>query len=207
MNAPRSRRAPGRPKGGADHPSMRDKVLSTASVLFMELGFEPVSINMIAVRAGVTKASVYYYFENKAALFTASVTEMMARIRAITQRIIEGHDDLRTRLEQVALSKMNKSQSHLEFESLMREAMPSLTEEQHDEIRKAEHRIHEALAAEFGRAMARGDIVEGNPMLLSHAFSAMLMVGNRERIGEETYSPEKLSLDIVELFLSGVLPR
>jgi len=207
MNVPRSKRAPGRPKQGADHPSMRDKVLLTASILFMELGYEPVSINMIAERAGVTKASVYYYFANKAILFTASVTEMMLRIRSITERIIQAHGSLHERLLQVALSKMTKSQSHVEFESLMREAFPSLSDEQRADIRRAEHGIHEVLAAEFQRAMEGGEIPEGNPMLLSHAFSSMLMIGSRERIGEETFTPEELAAAIVDLFWRGIASK
>ncbi|BBI34776.1 TetR/AcrR family transcriptional regulator [Cohnella abietis] len=205
MTTPHSKRSPGRPKNGADQPSMRDKVLNTASSLFMELGYEPVSINMIAERAGVTKASVYYYFTNKAVLFTASVTEMMKRISLVTLRIINSHDDIRTRLEHIAIAKMSKT--HVEFESLMREAMPSLTEEQRDDIRKAEHSIHEVLAASFRQGMDEGLIVEGNPMLLSHAFSALMMIGNREHIGETAYSGHELSIAIVDLFWKGISTR
>ncbi len=203
MSAARSKRAPGRPKSGPGSPSIRDKVLLTASVLFMELGYEPVSVNMIAERAGVTKASVYYYYANKAALFTASVTAMMLRIRSITERIVEENENLRERLVQIALSKMTKSQAHVEFESLMREALPSLSEEQRSEIRRAERGIHEALASEFARAMENGEISRGDPMLLSHAFSSLLMIGSRERIGEEEFAPERLATTVADLFLKG----
>lgn len=205
MTTPRSKRSPGRPKGNVDQPSMRDKVLNTASVLFMELGYEPVSINMIAERAGVTKASVYYYFTNKAVLFTTSVTEMMARICFYTQRIIDAHPDIRTRLEQIALTKM--SRSHVEFESLMREAIPFLTEEQRDDIRKAEHKIHELMADTFRQAMEAGEIAEGEPMLLAHAFAALLMIGNRELVGDAEYSPQELSSAIVGVFWNGISNR
>ncbi|MFB9280107.1 TetR/AcrR family transcriptional regulator [Cohnella cellulosilytica] len=207
MSGSRSGRAPGRPKSGADQPSMRDKVLQTASVLFMELGYEPVSVNMIAARAGVTKASVYYYFDNKAVLFTAAVTQMMRRIRSVTERIIEANGTLRERLVQIALAKMTKLQAHIEFESLMREALASLSEEQKAEIREAEHGIHEALAAEFARAMADGELAKGHPMLLSHAFSALLMVGSRERIGDEAFAPERLATAVADLFLHGAADR
>lgn len=203
MTNSRTKRSPGRPKTEADQPAMRDKVLLTASVLFMELGYEPVSINMIASKAGVTKASVYYYFSNKAVLFTAAVTAMMTRICAVTEGIVEAHSDLRARLRHIALSKMTKSEAHVEFESLMREAMPFLTEEQRDEIRDSERRIHEALAVSFEKEMAAGRIARGNPMLLSHAFSSLLMIGNRSDIGGSEISPEELSSSIVDLFLLG----
>lgn len=98
---------------------------------------------------------------------------------------------------------MTKSQAHVEFESLMREAFPSLGEEQRAEIRRAEYRIHEVLASEFARAMESGEIPQGHPMLLSHAFSSLLMIGSRERIGEEVFTPEQLAASIVDLFLNG----
>lgn len=205
MTTPRSKRSPGRPKNVVDQPSMRDEVLSIASRLFMELGYEPVSLNMIAQRAGVTKASVYYYFTNKADLFTTSVTEMMKRICTYTLRIIQAHSDIRMRLQQIALTKM--SGTHLEFESLMREAIPFLSQEQREDIRKAEHHIHEVLADTFREAMEAGQITQGNPMLLSHAFTALLMIGNRESIGDKAYSVAELSDSIVELFWKGISPR
>ncbi|RKP55174.1 TetR/AcrR family transcriptional regulator [Cohnella endophytica] len=205
MTTSQDKRSPGRPKTRSDQPSMRDKVLNTASLLFMELGYEPVSINMIAERAGVTKASVYYYFENKAVLFTTSVTEMMSRICSYTLKHIQAHSDMKTRLEQIALSKM--SRSHVEFESLMREAMPFLTEEQRQAIRTAENSIHMVLAESFREAMEQGQIAQGNPMILSHAFSALLMIGNREFIGDRPVSGAEMAKEIIGLFWNGISQR
>jgi TetR/AcrR family transcriptional repressor of mexJK operon len=201
----KTKRAPGRPKSNTSDTSMRDIVLNAASKLFMELGYEPVTINMIAKHAGVTKASVYYYFTNKAVLFTTSVTEMMTRICFFTRRILDTHLDIRAKLEQIALTKI--SRSHVEFESLMREAIPFLTDDQRDDIRKSEHAIHELMAETFEEAMEKEQIASGNPMLLSHAFAALLMIGNREQLGGIQYSAEELSKSIVDLFWTGIAPR
>ncbi|MDG0812072.1 TetR/AcrR family transcriptional regulator [Cohnella rhizosphaerae] len=142
----------------------------------MEFGYEPVSLNQIAERAGVTKASIYYYFSGKSELFAASVTEMMGRIRGFTRQILEQEGTLRERLIRVATVKM--ASTHVEFESMMREAIASLNEEQRRDIREAEHRIHEVLAECFADAAARGEMRGGEePLLLAHAFSSLLMVG------------------------------
>ena len=47
-------------------------------------------------------------------------------------------------------------------------------------IREAEQRIHEVIANRFDQAMRSGELREGNPLLMAQAFSAMLMLGNRE---------------------------
>jgi len=205
MNSTMPKRTPGRPKSSEQGSSMRETILNAASLLFMEYGYEPVSINQIADRAGATKASVYYYFSNKAQLFTVSVTEMMERIGSHTGRILRQEGDLRSRLEEVARAKM--AASHVEFESLMREALPSLAKEQQEEIRRAEHGIHEVLAAFFEEAIRRGEIKSSfSPMLLAHAFSSLLMMGNRESDLAEETEGEPLSRRLVDLFWQGVGP-
>lgn len=196
-----TRRSPGRPRQSSGSVPMREMVLDAASQLFMELGYEPVSINMIAERAGVTKASVYYYFANKAELFTTAVIEMFARIRMRTQAFLVQEGDLRTRLTRLARVKL--SRTHTDFESMMKEAIPFLSEEQLRSIREAEHGIHEELAGTFRVEMERGDLRPGDPMLLSHAFSALLMLGNREWFGERQPTVEELAEEIVELFWNG----
>ena len=59
-------RTPGRPRANTQDLPLEQTILYTASRLFMEQGYEPVSLMQIAKACGVTKASVYYYFSNKA---------------------------------------------------------------------------------------------------------------------------------------------
>lgn len=199
------KRSPGRPKiADQGTLSLRDAILRIASRLFMEMGFEPVSVNQVADKAGVTKASVYYYFTSKAELFTASVSEMMARIRESTLYHLKQPGDLRTCLSQLAAAKLRHP--HIEFESMMREAMPSLSEEQLDRIRSAEQRIHEAVTDRLTEAMEKGEIAKANPLLLSHAFAALLMMGNRASELAAGSSGKPLAEQIVDLFWSGISP-
>ncbi|MFC5703708.1 TetR/AcrR family transcriptional regulator [Cohnella faecalis] len=198
-----AKRSPGRPKV-VDQGTlpMRDAILRMASALFMEMGFEPVSVNQVAEKTGVTKASVYYYFTSKAELFTASVSEMMGRIRESTLYHLRQTGDLRTRLNQLAAAKLRHP--HIEFESMMREAMPSLSEEQRERIRSAEQRIHDAVTDGFIEAMEKGEIAKANPLLLSHAFGSLLMMGNRASELAGGSSGKPLAEQIVDLFWCGI---
>jgi AcrR family transcriptional regulator len=63
----------------ASHPdapalSKRDAIVQAAAEIFMEQGFEPVSMDEVARLAGVSKATIYSHFENKQALFGGIVT-------------------------------------------------------------------------------------------------------------------------------------
>ena len=43
----------------------RERILKAAEELFIERGFDGVSVNDVAVRAGFAKGLVFYYFNNK----------------------------------------------------------------------------------------------------------------------------------------------
>jgi AcrR family transcriptional regulator len=62
----------GRPKG-----STRERVLQAADRLWGERGVRGASLDDIAREAAVTKPTVYYYFTDKSALFTAVVCSVL----------------------------------------------------------------------------------------------------------------------------------
>ncbi len=51
----------------------REQVLAGARQVFGELGFERASVDLIAARAGVSKATIYSHFGDKKSLFVAAV--------------------------------------------------------------------------------------------------------------------------------------
>jgi AcrR family transcriptional regulator len=63
-------------------PEKRRKILGAAREVFAELGFERASVDQIASRAGVSKATVYNHFTDKKALFVAAVVEETDAMRA-----------------------------------------------------------------------------------------------------------------------------
>ena len=62
-------RAPGRP-ASADK---RRRILKVATAAFLERGFAPTSMDLIARRANVSKVTVYAHFKSKEALFGAII--------------------------------------------------------------------------------------------------------------------------------------
>jgi AcrR family transcriptional regulator len=56
-------------------PERRDALLSAAADEFAQHGYAAASVNRIIERAGSSKGSVYYYFENKADLLATVVEE------------------------------------------------------------------------------------------------------------------------------------
>lgn len=203
MTKIRNPRNPGRPKAAGDQAPIQETILWTASKLFMENGYESVSLQQIAKACQVTKASIYYHFTNKPELFKIAVTTILDKAYASTLHFLQEADTLESGLIRVAEAKI--ARPHAEMETMMREAEPFLSQEQVSAIREAEQRIHEAIADRFDQAMRSGELREGNPLLMAQAFSAMLMLGNREDTRSGYASARDLAVEIVDLFLHGAV--
>ena len=62
-------------------PGKRQQILAGARQVFGELGYERASVDLIAARAGVSKATVYSHFGDKKTLFVAAVVAECEELR------------------------------------------------------------------------------------------------------------------------------
>ena len=64
-------RRPGRPRGPSQANHLRQRLIAEASALYAEGGYAGVNLSTVAEKAGLTKATVFHYFDNKEALVYA----------------------------------------------------------------------------------------------------------------------------------------
>ncbi|MFZ1246983.1 MAG: helix-turn-helix domain-containing protein, partial [Azonexus sp.] len=81
MLAPRKRRKEARPA----------ELLEAALGLFVEKGFAATRLEDVAARAGVSKGTLYLYFENKDALFKTVIQEGIIPVIAENEAIAARH--------------------------------------------------------------------------------------------------------------------
>jgi AcrR family transcriptional regulator len=167
--------------------------------------YEKVSMEQVAGASDVTKASVYYYFKNKATLFTVSVSSMFQRITKQTEKLLQNSKGLKHRLYEVTLDHLKRP--HIDFETLLQEATSSLTEDHIHKIREAEKAIHQALENVFKQAANNGEIVVASPRLLAYTFSTVTMIRNKKELINELGGPEKTAQALVDLFWVGISPN
>jgi TetR/AcrR family transcriptional regulator, mexJK operon transcriptional repressor len=83
----------------ADALHLRRRILEVATQLFLAQGYESTTIEAVAASAGISKRTLYHRFEDKSALFTAVVHDIIEQIRPPAGvPLIEGatlHDVLR----------------------------------------------------------------------------------------------------------------
>lgn len=164
-------------------------IVAAALIVFGEKGFAGARIEEIARRAGVSKGTVYLYFETKSDLFRAvvhdalmpDIEEVKRTILALELPVAQVLTMLLPRFAQLvtdvpvgAVVKMVVGESR---------NFPELAKVWHDEV------VQEAiglLSALIERGQARGEIRPGDPR--THAFSIMgpMLMGVLWR---ETFTP------------------
>lgn len=93
----------GRFAAGAD-PAKREQIIDGAKAVFMKLGFDAASMNDITREAGVSKGTIYVYFQNKEHLFTAMVARERERITTRMRDILEGSEEVEDGLYHFGMS-------------------------------------------------------------------------------------------------------
>ena len=80
--------SPGRP-GAGENPAKRDQILDGAGRVFITQGYDGASMNDITKAAGVSKGTIYVYFNNKEELFAALVTRQRERMFNAVSSLLE----------------------------------------------------------------------------------------------------------------------
>jgi AcrR family transcriptional regulator len=83
----------GRFAAGED-PAKREQIIDGAKSVFMKLGFDAASMNDITREAGVSKGTIYVYFQNKEDLFGAIIARERERITLRMRDILAGSEEV-----------------------------------------------------------------------------------------------------------------
>lgn len=80
----------------------RTKILEVAEADFAKEGYAGAHLQKIAEQVGVRKTALYYYYESKAALYTAVLEIILEAFEAAVVPVLDAHDDPEVQLEQLS---------------------------------------------------------------------------------------------------------
>lgn len=166
----------GRPKKGLNELSTKDTILQIATILFLEKGYPLISMDDVAQRADVTKATVYYHYKTKDDLFTDAVVKLMERITGGIQKVFATDVPLKEQLFTLAKAHLLATEG-MDVNLFMKEARHSLSEEHEKLLKNAEDQMYRELEKGIQKAMDEGHIPHSNAYLSSLMFMSMLLIG------------------------------
>lgn len=197
-------------------PTKRDAIVGAGASVFLEEGFGSASMDEIARRAAVSKATIYSHFESKHELFGAIVTgRCQAMIPEITDPMLDERapaDALRMigrRFLDLLLSPNPLSLYRVVLSEAPR--FPELGRSFYD---AGPNRVAAALAEYLARQSAQGVLAIADPRLAAEQFFGMVLGQNHIRmllaITDAPPGPEERDRIVetaVQTFLNGVAVR
>lgn len=197
-------------------PGKREQILAGARTLFREQGFERTSVDAIAARAQVSKATIYNHFRSKEALFLATFGTETAQVREKFLSLLETPSgDIRADLHRIGeqLLRLVTSSSNV-----CRYRVVTAESARFPELGRAlfacSVQVGQAqMARFFAQAGELGFLEVGDPAeaavdfgsLCTHELSRMLHLGVVDEVSEEMIAGHVQRG--VRTFLRAYLPR
>lgn len=190
------------------------EILEAAFEEFVQKGYAATRLEDVAARAGVTKGTIYFYFENKEQVFIAMVREFSRPLHGQADEFAASSSStapefLRAYLCYLYHILATDPRSREIFRLLIAEAsrFPELIDEHHQNfIGPVVRRLRQSLEEGTAKGEIRSSsILEFPELLLAPALSlniSMLLFSDRRPVNMERHFEIA-----VDLLLNGLLPR
>lgn len=184
----------------------RDRVLRHARDLFVERGYDGVSMQQIAVATGMTKAALYYHFRDKEELFGQVVRRELDRAKLVLGGVLEQEGSLRDHLEGVAVASFGWFRS--DFGRLMGDLKHHVSEARRQAIGCDSRVPFDTVRPRFARAVAEGELrADLDVDLVVSLFFGLLWSQMQQARLDEAAPGEELASAVVEVLLCGIAAR
>ena len=149
----------------------KDVLIGAALEVLAEHGYESTSLEAIALRAGLTKATLYYHFDSKEAIYGAVLVkylgEALARLESDVEQAISPSDAILRVIDGQFDDTLSPSKRYVHYQEIVRTSPEVRTL-----VREAQRRYETALAEVIRRGQESGDFMPGDPQIL-----AMIIIG------------------------------
>ncbi|MFC7326362.1 TetR/AcrR family transcriptional regulator [Marinactinospora rubrisoli] len=191
-----------------DSLSVPDRLLTVATRLFAERGFERTSVQELVDAAGVTKGAMYHYFSSKEDLLFA----VYQRVLAMQTRRLEGfataEGPLPERLHAAAADVVHTTVDNLDDTVIFFRSLHMLSEERSGAVRRQRREYHERFRDMIRTGQRQGDFRTDIPadLVVNHFFGAVHHLGMWYRPDGEL-SGAAIGGYYADLLLAGLRPE
>jgi len=175
-----------------------ERILEEGWKLFQQKGYRGVTVDELCQRCGLTKPTLYYYFQDKENLF---VQVLQYRLEGF-HKVVEQTGTLAERLQWVATNILDNFQT--EYSTILRDREHIKRPENLECIREAFHReLFGPLIALMQFGIDRGELAGDNPEMLTLIFLGAVnnLIGKAAEMGVEN---AVLAQQLTGYFLNGV---
>ncbi len=186
----------------------RDRLLDAAQALFAENGFSDVSINEIAIAAGMTRSAPYYHFKNKEELYVAVLVRQISGFFKLIEEKTEAAPSFRGQLH--AIIEVSTMVHGSSFGRSKEDFRAHVSPEVRRSIAAQLKDPKEIFIPIFKRAFDSGEFSRTDPTTAFQTFF-MMLIGYMETLtkrGECAPGPFRMAApaaeSFVDIFLHGI---
>jgi AcrR family transcriptional regulator len=196
----------GRPPQDSKKKPTKIAIVENAIQLFLQNGYQLVSMDDVAKKCGVTKATVYYYYPTKADLFTDAMVQMMLRISDRIAEILSTDKSLKENLNEMVKVHL-RATFEIDLKAFTKEAKVSLSDEQLQQMNNAEEMMYNVIEKAMTAAIENGEIPKGNSKFYTQLFFAILSIGNYKDTDQKSIfsTIDEMAEQIIDFFWNGIM--
>ncbi|WP_158893642.1 TetR/AcrR family transcriptional regulator [Amycolatopsis anabasis] len=172
----------GRPEPDQDGPaeeSVPRRLLSVATKLFADKGFDRTSVQEVVEAAGVTKGAMYHYFDSKDDLLYEIYARVLREQTDQLERVAGSDAPLRERLSTAASDVVVSSIANLDDTKIFMQSMHQLSPEKQKGVRAERRKYHERFRALVEDGQRSGEFRTDKPaeVIVDFFFGAVHHLG------------------------------
>ncbi len=183
----------------------RSHILNNALRLFAARGYEAVGVQEIAAVSGLSKPTLYYYFQNKQGLLKTIIAERGEPLAEAVRRAARYQGDLSLALNRVALAFFQYADGNRLFYRMQLAMYFAPAESLANQMcRRMNEELHRLLEDLFGQAAANHNDLTGRQMSLAAAFMGTLNTYIGLALNGYIDLNEELAVNAVRQFMHGI---
>ncbi len=201
--APRARASSGRKSGpGLKHEDKRTAILRTAAQLFAEKGYEATSLDNIAERLGMHKATLYHYVENKESILYQCLVFSFGDLDEVIEKMKDRSVPVLDRLRLYARSLAAAQNSDFGRCLVLVGSRP--LETQGGDIRQFQRRLDTTVRDLVTEGIADGSIKPCDPSMFSALFFGALNWVPRWHSESGKLSIQQVADTFMDMLIDGI---
>jgi AcrR family transcriptional regulator len=152
-------------------PGVRERIVREATRLFSAKGYNGVSVREIVKAAGITKPTLYYYYQSKEQLFERIILDTLEDFRRQLERVVKQSGPIRDRLLSICRLHLEFPRSNTERSRLAHSVYFSSERSVIPFDFDAYYRSNFALVRDvLAEGITSGELRAGDPWLMALAF-------------------------------------
>ena len=184
---------------------LHEDILAVGSQLFIQQGYHGLSMRQIAEAVGVSKAALYYHFEDKEELFLAILERSLDQIAAILDSIRTEQRSTRQQIQELVKNILEQPAESRAFIRLASQEMAQLSAPARRKFNRTYHeRFINKIQAILQAGIERGELKAVDPSVATWALLGMMYPYFYPAHSEEVPPPREVHTQLVRIFMDGM---